>query len=111
MKVVNINLEIASISVNRQPQNVIPCPRVNIFKHPIIPNNITKPGSYNFIFNLEDDGRCGIDVFGWLDNEINIISDLPLVPVQKFAGEKKDQIQKTINIKNAGTYNIMVTII
>jgi hypothetical protein len=108
MKTVNINLNVASITPNTQPENVIPCPRVNIFKHPIMPEHITQVGNYNSTFILEDGERCGVDFFAWKNNTLNIITDLPVET--KAAGENLDQIQKTINITEEGTYNITVNI-
>jgi len=108
MKTVNINLNVIFIAENTQPSDTIPCPRVNAFKHPVIPEHITQTGNYNYSFILEDDGRCGVDVFGWLNNKIDIISDLPIII--KPAGERSDQIQKTINITKAGIYNISISI-
>lgn len=108
MKTVIINLNVISMPQNTQPTNIRPCPRVNVFEHPINPADITQVGNYNYSIELEDDGRCGVDVFGWKNNEINITTDLPITV--KPAGFKLDQIQKSINITEAGTYNISVSI-
>lgn len=94
---------------NSQPENVRPCPRVNVFQHPINPTDITQVGNYNYSIELEDNGRCGIDVFAWSNNQININSNLPVEV--KSAGEKSDQIQKTVNITEAGTYNISISVV
>jgi hypothetical protein len=108
MKTVILNLNIISIPENTQPENIRPCPRVNVFQHPISPADITKVGSYNYSIELEDDGRCGIDTFGWANNKIDINTDLPIII--KSAGENLDQIQKSVNITEAGTYNISISI-
>jgi len=108
MKTVVINLNVISIPQNIQPQNVRPCPRINVFQHPINPSDITQVGNYNYSIELEDNGRCGIDAFGWANNQIEITTDLPVNI--KSAGENLDQIQKNINITEAGTYNISISI-
>ena len=115
MKTIVINLNVISIPQNTQLQNIRPCPRVNVFQHPINPPDITQVGNYNYSLELEDNGRCGIDVFAWSNNEITITSDLPLTAsmmhtISETAGENLDQIQKSINITDAGTYNISVSI-
>lgn len=94
---------------NSQPENIRSCPRVNVFQHPINPTDITQVGNYNYSIELEDNGRCGIDVFAWSNNQININSNLPVEV--KSAGEKLDQIQKTVNITEAGTYNISISVV
>ena len=107
MKTVIINLNITSIPLDpRSPE--IPCPRVNVFEHPILPDHITQAGNYNYTFNLEDGGRCGVDVFAWEWNTIDIITDLSVDT--KIAGSNLDQIQKHIDITEAGTYNISINI-
>jgi hypothetical protein len=108
MKTVILNLNITSIPQNIQPTNIKPCPRVNVFQHPIDPADITQVGNYNYSIELEDDGRCGVDVFAWTKNKIDITTDLPVIV--KFAGGNLDQIKKSINITEAGTYNISVSI-
>jgi len=108
MKTININLNVIFIAENTQPLDSIPCPRVNVFKHPVIPEHITQTGNYNYSFILEDDGRCGVDVFGWANNKIDINTHLPIMI--KSAGENLDQIQKSVNITEAGTYHISVSI-
>ena len=72
------------------------------------PSDITQVGNYNYSIQLADGERCGIDAFAWANNQINIATDLPVVI--KSAGEKLDQIQKSINITEAGTYNISISI-
>lgn len=109
MKTIIINLNITSMPQNTQPANVRPCPRVNVFQHPMNPSDITQVGNYNYSIQLEDDGRCGIDAFAWQNNQINITTDLPVIV--KPAGENLDQIQNSINITEAGTYNISISII
>jgi hypothetical protein len=108
MKTVIINLNIISIPQNTQPINIRPCPRVNVFQHPINPADITQVGNYNYSIELEDNGRCGVDVFAWKNNKININTNLSIT--SKPAGFKLDQIKKNINITEAGTYNISVSI-
>lgn len=108
MKTVNINLNITSMPQNTQPTNVRPCPRVNVFQHPINPTDITQVGNYNYSIKLEDNGRCGIVAFAWANNQINVTTDLPVTI--KSAGENLDQIQKSIDITEAGTYNISISV-
>jgi hypothetical protein len=108
MKTIAINLSVISIPKNTQPQYLRACPRINVFQHPIDPTDITQVGNYNYLIELEDNGRCGIDIFGWKNDQIDITTDLPVSI--KSAGENLDQIQKSINITEAGTYNISVSI-
>lgn len=108
MKNVVINLNITSLSENEQSPGFRPCPRVNVFQHPVEPSDIIEIGNYNYSIELEDNGRCGIDAFGWMNNKIDIMSDLPITT--KSAGGNLDQIQKTVNITDAGVYNISVSI-
>lgn len=108
MKTIIINLNITSMPQSTQPTNITPCPRVNVFQDPINPADITQVGNYNYSIELEDNGRCGVDVFAWKNNNINISTDLPILI--RPAGRRLDQIRKTINIAKAGTYNISVSI-
>lgn len=109
MKTVIINLNVTSIPQNTQPTIVRPCPRVNVFQHPMNPSDITQVGNYNYSIQLEDNGRCGIDAFAWENNQINITTNLPVTT--RSAGQNLDQIQKSVNITEAGTYNISISII
>jgi len=108
MKNVTINLNITNIKANTQPLNIIPCPRVNVFQHPIVPEHITQAGTYTYNFVLDDTGRCGVDVFSWRNDQVQISSDQPIVSVA--AGQNLDQIKRTINITQAGIYNVSVAI-
>lgn len=111
MKTININLDIASLSKpnDLEPQDAnFPCPRVSVFQPSVQPINITEAGTYNYTFNLEDDGKCGIDFFTWKTGNIKLITDLPIETID--AGNFLDQIKKTIHISEAGTYNISARI-
>ena len=109
MKTITINLNVTSIPVNTQPAGVRPCPRVNVFQHPIDPpTDITAAGTYTYTFNLDDNDYCGVDVFAWKNNSISLTSDVKAI--SSLAGEARDQIRKTIIITNAGTYDIAVAI-
>jgi hypothetical protein len=111
MNIVEINLNLVSIPLNNQPNNVRPCPRVNLFKHPYDPADITQTGNYNQSFVLENGDRCGLDIFHWHDNYSQIIVDDPNVKITtQIVGDKKDQIKKSINITESGKYNISVAI-
>ena len=112
MKTVIINLNITSVPRFRAME--IPCPRVNVFKDPIGNAEwlrdkwLTQAGNYNYSIQLEDGERCGIDVFAWEWNIIDITTDLSVDT--KIAGDNLDQIQKHIDITEAGTYNISIII-
>jgi hypothetical protein len=114
MKTININLNVIFIAENTQPLDSIPCPRVNVFKDPIGNAEwfrdkwLTQTGNYNYSIELENGEKCGIDAFGWANNKIDINTHLPIMI--KSAGENLDQIQKSVNITEAGTYHISVSI-
>lgn len=106
---VEINLNLVSIPNNTLSSGLRPCPRVNIYKHPIDPEDITQAGEYIKIFNLDPGERCGIDVFGWQNNDIQIIA--PNFKISnEIVGENKDQIKKSISITKGGKYTISIII-
>lgn len=108
MKDVVINLSVNSLSENEQSPGFRPCPRINVFEHPAEPTDILEIGNYTYSIKLEDNGRCGVDAFGWMNNEIDIVTDLPVTT--EFAGGNLDQIQKTVNITESGIYNISISV-
>jgi hypothetical protein len=94
-------------------EGVAPCPRVNCFKYPNVPVNLNKKGEYYFNYEVKTKKgeRCGIDIFSWLNNDVQIISN-PRLPVeQQPAGENLDQIKRTINFTKDGDYTFFIDII
>ena len=74
MNIVKIIVNVVSIPENSLPNNFRPCPRINIFKHPYDPLDITRTGVYNQTFILEKGERCGVDVFHWQNQKSEIMS-------------------------------------
>jgi hypothetical protein len=113
MQIINIKIIINSIPKTIESENIYPCPRVNCFKHPQIPVDLNKKGEYYFNYEVKPKKgeKCGIDVFSWVSNDVQIISN-PRLPIeQKPAGENLDQIQRTINISKEGDYTFIIDII
>lgn len=106
MKTINVNLNVNSIPESNN--GAIVCPRINVFEHPIVPQNITKIGNYKYSFNMKDDGIYGVDIFTWRNNIVNIDTELKVV--LRIAGSSLDQIHRRINIKEAGDYDISINI-
>jgi hypothetical protein len=112
----SISVKIIINSIPKTPEvedGVIPCPRVNCFKHPNIPVNLNKKGEYYFNYEARNKKgeRCGIDIFSWLNNDVQIISN-PRLPVeQQPVGENLDQIKRTINFTKDGHYTFFIDII
>ena len=116
MTSVNIKLIINSIPKAKEVDEANPCPRVNCFKHPSIPVNLNKKGEYYFNYEIKNKKgeRCGIDIFSWTNNDVQIISNPRLFIEQQPAGENLDQIKRTINIPiipKSGDYTFTIDII
>jgi len=110
MQTVNVSISINSIPENTQPTGIRPCPRVNCFKHPKNPIDITKKGDYYYSYEINKGERCGLDIFIWNQNDLQVISNPKLTIETKLAGENSDQLQKTINFLEAGDYSFIINI-
>jgi hypothetical protein len=113
MKKVNIKLIINSIPKVQEIDGVLPCPRVNCFKSPQSSVNLNKKGEYYFNYEVskKQGERCGIDIFSWANNDVQIISNPRLTIGQQPVEENLDQIKRTIDIPKSGDYTFTIDII
>ena len=86
-----------------------PCPRVTVFKKDVSAEpNLTQTGVYTYTYEFNAGEVYGVDAFGWRFQAIDISSNL--LVTEKIIGDKRDQVQKTILITEAGNYDVSVSI-
>lgn len=116
MTSVNIKLIINSIPRVQEVDGVLPCPRVNCFKFPQSSVNLNKKGEYYFTYEVRNQKgeRCGIDIFSWANNDVQIISNPRLTIERQPVEENLGQIKRTISIPNipkSGDYTFTIDIV
>ena len=120
MKTVRIKLVVNTVSPSSQPEGDRAIPRINVFKEPytllegvsllvdsdgVECEDITEPGEYNYKFELTEYERCGIDIFTFVSNTVDVQTDRRL---------KEDQygtvVKRQISLHEDGDYTVTVNI-
>lgn len=111
MKTIVVNLSVANIPENAQPEGVLPCPRLNFFAGNNVFEPITSTGLHTVSLTAEDNDKVGLDAFIWNDN-ILTRTGTPFVGSEtRTTGDLKDQVKVQIDLSEPTTYDINVDIV